>query len=288
MPCAVTKAVSLDLSPHGSEGRAAGLWVQAAMLGGILIVFVYLWHSEGLTSRNRSILDAVLAAVVAHGGPWLIVGDFNCQPSFLAEAMELALKKAGAVILAPDGPTHYPGGEGTLAALDFCIADDRIATSRVVRGIAVEDDLTIGKHRAVKVTLSNKGHVAMVTRILKPRAFPRRVPIGCARKPVVPDGKPAEPDVYYQAVVTCAEEEIARLHDLVGESGVAREEYAGRGRGFRTKKSLLLSGRATDSLGKAGSEACILKWLHERISELKHCRRRHREGSSPWPASSRL
>ena len=278
VPSAATRAVNLDLSPHGSEGRAAGLWVQAAMPGGILVVSVYLWHSEGLTPRNRSILHAVLAAVVAHGGPWLIVGDFNCQPSLLAEAFEPALRKAGAVILATDCPTHYPGGEGTPTVLDFCIADDRIANPRVIRGIAVDEDLSIGKHRAVKVTLSNKGHVAMVTKVLKPRAFPRRVPTGCARKPVVPDGRTAEPDGYYRAVVTCAEEEMARFHDLVEETGFAREEYAGRGRGFRTKKALLLPGRATASLGKAGSEACILKWLHERISELKHCGRRHREG----------
>ena len=96
VPCAQTETVSFDLSPEGSKGRAAGLLVQAAVPGGILIVSVYLWLSGGLTGRSRGILDAVLAAVVAHGGPWLVVGDFNRPPSQLAEAMAPALKKAAA------------------------------------------------------------------------------------------------------------------------------------------------------------------------------------------------
>ena len=279
IPCAVTGVVNLDLSPAGSGGRVAALWVQAAIPGGLLVVSVYLWHSEGLTARNRDILNGALGAVAAHGGPWVIVGDFNYQPARLAEELGPSLEKAGAVILAPDRPTHYPGGEGALAILDYCVADDRIANSRVIRSVAVDEGLTIGRHRAVKITLSNKGHVSYVTKMLKPKAFPRRAPIGCARMLVIPDKACEGADERYKAVLECAEQEVARLHDLVGEDGFARDDFTGRGRGFHTKRTLLLPGRATASVGNAGSEACILKWVHERASELQHCRQRQAEGS---------
>ena len=40
VPCAEVRAVKFDLGPEGSKGRAAALWVQAAVPGGILIVSV--------------------------------------------------------------------------------------------------------------------------------------------------------------------------------------------------------------------------------------------------------
>ena len=66
----------------------------------------------------------MLAAVVSHGGPWLVVGDFSCQLAQLTEAMGPTQEKTGAVILAPDCPTHYQGGDAAPAVLGFCIIDD--------------------------------------------------------------------------------------------------------------------------------------------------------------------
>ena len=42
----------------GNEGRNAQAWVSAR--GGLRIFAVYFWHSEGWTSRNEALLEAVL------------------------------------------------------------------------------------------------------------------------------------------------------------------------------------------------------------------------------------
>ena len=44
---------------------------------------VYLFHSEGLTCRNKSILDKAGAIALEHGGPWPLAGDFNLTPEQL-------------------------------------------------------------------------------------------------------------------------------------------------------------------------------------------------------------
>ena len=42
----------------GNEGRIAQAWVNVR--GGLRIFSVYFWHSEGWTSRNEALLEAVL------------------------------------------------------------------------------------------------------------------------------------------------------------------------------------------------------------------------------------
>ena len=147
------------------------------------------------------------------------------------------------------------------ATLGHGIIDDRIATSRVVKSIEVDIDPAKGKHRAVKLTISNKGHVCYVTRALKPRAFPRKAPVGCTRSLVIVrsgcDG--LETDHLCAAIVACAETKVAKLGDLVCERGLAGREFVGRDRGFRTKRCLLLPGRSSASVGDAGADACMLK-----------------------------
>ena len=280
VPAAATKLIQLDLSPDASPGRLAGLWVQAGIPGGMLVVSVYLWHSEGMTSRNLDILLTALAAVKAHGGPWLIVGDFNCPPSVLQNALHPTLSAAGAVVVSTSTPTHYPGGGLEPAILDYGIVDDRIANTRVVRSIELDLDLSIGKHRAVRVNISNKGHVSYVTRILKPKAFPRKVPIGCARRPVDAPGTVEHNgvDKFYADTVACAEAEIGRLHDVVNKEGFVRDEFVGRDRGFRTRKELLLPARTRSSIGEAGLDAQLLKWINERLTELRHSAKLNDEG----------
>ena len=43
-------STSWDFSPEGSEGRVAAAWLDAG--GGMLVISVYLWHSEQRTARN--------------------------------------------------------------------------------------------------------------------------------------------------------------------------------------------------------------------------------------------
>ena len=48
-----------DISPAGSPGRLGVAWIEGMIRGGMLVVSVYLWHSEGMSARNREIMDEV-------------------------------------------------------------------------------------------------------------------------------------------------------------------------------------------------------------------------------------
>ena len=216
----------------------------------------------------------------SHGGPWVILGDFNCTPGDLANSMGAALEAAGAVIASTKEPMHYLGGTAKPATLDFALVDARIANGRVVKSVEVDLDLAIGGHRAIRVQISNKGHICYVTKIIKPRAFPRKVPVGCPRKPVSASGSIEELglDVFYQKTLACAEAETARLHDLVEVDGTMRAQFAGRDLGLRTRQCLLLPPRSRACLGMAGDVSYLAKWISERIRELKHHCAIHRQG----------
>ena len=109
VPRGSTLVAPLDCSPERSPGRLAALWVQAAIPGGILVFSAYLWHSEGATPRNIEIVLTALSIAKSHGGPWAVVGDFNCTPGDLANSMGAALEAAGAAIVSTREPTHFPG-----------------------------------------------------------------------------------------------------------------------------------------------------------------------------------
>ena len=281
VPAASSQLIKVDLSPAASPGRLASLWVQAGIPGGMLIFSAYLWHTEGMTHRNQEIIYSALSAAKAHGGPWLLVGDLNNAPAVLEQSMGLAFKAAGAAVISPQGPTHYPGGTAAPAVLDYAIVDDRLANGRVLKYIKVNCDLSIGRHRAVQIGISNKGHVAYIVKALKPRSFPAVVPVGCGRKPV---DSPATLDqvgldLFYEDTLACAESEIGRRHDLVDVSGRLQKEFSGRSKGFRTKLRLLLPPRTCSVQGEAGKEAYILRWIHERVVELQYCAGLRRAGS---------
>ena len=190
------------------------------------------------------------------------------------------LKAAGATVVSTREPTHYPGGDAEPAILDYCVIDDRLANGRVLRSIQIDTHLVIGNHRAVRIELSNKGHICMVTRLLKPKAFPRKPPIGCPRMPVNAAGSLEEigVDRFYAKTLACAEAEVARLHDLVEEDGTVRNSFVGRDLGLRTRRGLLLPPRSRACVGTAGEGAYILRWVSERLCELRfHCRQ-HEKG----------
>ena len=77
---------SIDGSPPDSPGRLACAWVDGIVRGGILLLSMYLWHSEGLSRRNMNLLCAAGERIVRHGGPWMIGADFNLPPDELAQA----------------------------------------------------------------------------------------------------------------------------------------------------------------------------------------------------------
>ena len=64
-----------------NEERIAQAWVNVR--GGLCVFSVYFWHSEGWTSRNEALLEAVVKQAKVTRHPWLIACDANmCLDDF--------------------------------------------------------------------------------------------------------------------------------------------------------------------------------------------------------------
>ena len=68
----------------GNEGRIAQAWVNVR--GGLRIFSVYFWHSEGWSSRNEALQEAVLKRTRTTKHPWLIACDANMSPEDFEKA----------------------------------------------------------------------------------------------------------------------------------------------------------------------------------------------------------
>jgi endonuclease/exonuclease/phosphatase family metal-dependent hydrolase len=87
----------------------------------MMILSIYLGHSEGLTARNWRILEAAGAAIVRFGGPWCLAGDFNMEPSDIEQA-HVFLRRIGGVVVAPQTSTCRSALGGRV--IDFCLIAD--------------------------------------------------------------------------------------------------------------------------------------------------------------------
>ena len=63
---------------------------------------VYVWHSEGLSGRNREVIAEVLRVARLHGGPWVAGGDFNMDPEKIRDFP--GLDAGGVTMVAPPKP----------------------------------------------------------------------------------------------------------------------------------------------------------------------------------------
>ena len=81
-----------------------------------LVVASYLTVGVGLQG-NQSKLQQLAAIVTAYKLPWVIIGDWNCDPAELAQDEWLAYTKG--VVLSPGGITCTSSEKGSL--LDFAV-----------------------------------------------------------------------------------------------------------------------------------------------------------------------
>eukprot|EP00972_Heterocapsa_arctica_P075083 11079369-Heterocapsa_arctica.AAC.1 len=170
-----------DCSPEGSEGRLSAAWLEGVLRGGVMVMSVYLWHTEGLTERNIGILNAAGEAAARFGGPWLLAGDFNMTPSELQQAQGW-LERIGGVIVAPQLTTCRTSLGGR--TIDFCVVDRRIENA--VHSVWADLGCTASPHTAVVVRLRAKATREMARRLRKPISFPAERPVACMREPVAP------------------------------------------------------------------------------------------------------
>ncbi len=238
-------------------------------------------RANATCEKFRTALD--LAA--NHGAPWVIGADFNAEPAELMEAAAATLRRAGAVIMAPTTPTHYPA-EGRARVLDYFIVDERIAKS--VTKVGVAHDIVTTSHRAAQVghrvvylEFDGTAMGSNARMMRKPRSMPREVPIGCARSPVLPrrdyvdmmkratgdDDQMSILSMWWRDLAGCLEAEVARRYDLVDEQGLPPQAYTGRGNGFQTVWRPVLPARADGKDGGGDQITHCLIWLATRLGE---------------------
>ena len=216
-------------------------WVDGIVRGGAMVISIYLWHSEGLSDRNRTILDAAAEAIRRFGGPWLMAGDFNMTPQDLRDGMEAWLDKLGGKVIAPPEPTCRSKLGGR--TIDFAVIDVRIEAA--VQGIWVDYGVKASPHSVVRIRLRTRGTRDMVRRLKKPRAFPSDRPVGCPRAPKAPDQQVMEDlrstasrwdgakdfrpfNAALKHLVELAEEELCDMCDCVKDDGGPDGSYLGR------------------------------------------------------------
>ncbi len=260
-----------DLSPAGSPGRIAAAWVQAGGVGGLLVITVYLWTTEGLTPRNVAIIERAVGTARSYGALWIIGGDFNVPPAVFKQLMHALLDRAGAVVRAPADPTHYPA-RGKPEVLDYFVVDKRLDAGFVE--VAVDLSIGLKPHRAVCIGFNIGKASGLVTSLRRPRAFPRQKPTGCARTPTVPAEGVLEPDAggtlrdidgAWRTIAACAEHEWCGILDLVDGGGNPLPQYCGRGRPMETVQRPNLPPKICGPIGRVDRVAHAMRWALVRV-----------------------
>ena len=67
----------------------------------LLVGICYLDNSTGIQGNNLLKLAHMSAAIAAHGGPWIFLGDFNLSPAELRVSGWLQEMKA--TVILPEG-----------------------------------------------------------------------------------------------------------------------------------------------------------------------------------------
>ena len=273
-----------DCSPSGSPGRVAAIWVDGILRGGMMIISVYLWHTEGLTSRNWSILHSAVEAAKRFGGPFIIAGDFNMAPECLA-AQHAFLKKAGLALRAANSVTCTGASGGT--EVDMCLIDARIQDA-IVR-MEVDSSFAGSPHQAVVLTLRASAPCSMKRVLRKPKGFPTKKPTSAPRpddpKPVrelqevleqfedlngvgrLTDQQKVDLDNMYASIVRLGEAKLCSIFDCIRDDGSDDPAYVGRGLHVATKEVKVIPPQARAE-GATGLSARGLSYIAVKLKDL--------------------
>ena len=125
------------------KSRVQVRWMGAVCRGGLHLVSVYLWTSEGLSQRNMDLLQCLAGVLSRLRGPWLVGGDFNLTPDMLRASGWLSLV---------NGTVHAPGVATCKGReIDFFVTSASLSPA-VVAVVLIEDSDT-SHHSAVRLLL---------------------------------------------------------------------------------------------------------------------------------------
>ena len=242
-----------DISTAASPGRLCAAWLEGVIKGGLLIISIYLWDGEGMSDRNKEILEQAGLHIKMYGGPWLIAGDFNMTPEQLNSGAGAWLLTMGAIVIQPEGMTCRSSGGGR--TIDYCIIDHRI--SGTVKSIKVDNDFPSSPHFPVRIRVRGGAAKELVTVLKAPAMFENARPIGCERRPAegtglrqktedkfdrlalvatTEGGKEEGSELLskiFEEVLDNAESQPCHLFDKVDENGSPMRMYCGRSKGLQ-------------------------------------------------------
>ena len=265
--------LGFDCSPRESPGRLAVGWVDGVLRGGVMMISIYLWHSEGLSERNVALLHAAGEAIASFGGPWMMGGDWNMEPEELMRAQGW-LARVGGTIRAPEAPTCRSALGGRV--IDYVVLDMRIAGA--VQCIFADLAFPASPHTAVVVRMRCTATRDLARLLVRPRAFPSDRPVGCAREPTQPEAAimqrlaeatrscPQGVGSAFEHLMQLAESEWCGACDQVSESGGANPRYRGRGAPAKYVWGPAVP-RAAGSCGRSDGITLGLSWVEKRLAE---------------------
>ena len=270
-------------SPTLHPGRASGAWLAGYAAGGIALASVYLQVGTNFGAINSEVLQSLADALQAVEGPWIIGGDWNIDAREMRASMWLEC--VGGVVVAPTTPTCTAGNGGRV--IDYFVVDRRLLP--FVRAVEALHGAVIATHLPVTLTLSGGARELQVRQLVRPRAFPVDLPMGCRWPP--PASREHDP---IDLTLNCrmvdwikdCEAELCVAFDLKGDPGA--EKFCGRskeprfadvcamgkpgsrhplttqvGRAARCLRSLLEDLLAARSWGRRELE-CQLNWRMQR------------------------
>ena len=150
-------------------GRIRVSFVNAVLTGGLYVVSIYLWHSEGLSERNLTLLHSLGRLLASLRAPWIVAGDWNIIPSLLEKSGWLSLVK-GRIHAAGSATCH-------LNEYDYFVLDARL--SRAVVCVRPISEAGISPHIPVRLYLRGNARRLMVRVIISPTKIPAFLPAGC-------------------------------------------------------------------------------------------------------------
>ena len=91
----------------------------------MLVLSAYLWHTEGLTIRNKKLLVTPISTAKYFGCLCIIGADFQMPPEELMLSFGTILDEADAFVVAPTEPTHRPE-KGAHSVIEYFIVSSTV------------------------------------------------------------------------------------------------------------------------------------------------------------------
>ena len=158
----------LDI-PESLWNRCCIKHVGAVCRGGIFIISAYFWTAEGLSDRNRRMLNDLAFVISRLHGPWILGADFNFPPSLLEQSGWLQLVS---------GKT-FATGQVTCKAqeTDYFVVCKQLF--HAVVHVALVHDTGAKPHTAVRMWLRGQPRKDLCRTVVTPRKVPGILPAAC-------------------------------------------------------------------------------------------------------------